>query len=159
MDHIPFGDTAVTRCRYYRRVCDLPAVIDPPHLGRIVMPTSYVWAIMMPTELGVAVKAEMQLHGVDVGAVLAHPRSNRWTHLVRPDLPDDDSLFGELFRADVSIVGPGGTIVLPSPADESRDFRRWIEPPHCIFRPSGHTVLEAIRSCRTLTARQRRTQP
>jgi len=37
MDHVPFGDTPASRCHYYRRVCDLPAHIDPPHLGRIVM--------------------------------------------------------------------------------------------------------------------------
>jgi len=36
MDHVPFGDTPASRCHYYRRVCDLPAHIDPPHLGRIV---------------------------------------------------------------------------------------------------------------------------
>ena len=31
-----------------RRVCDLPANIDPPHLGRIVMKIEHVWAPTCP---------------------------------------------------------------------------------------------------------------
>ncbi|MFE3441763.1 hypothetical protein ACFXNW_01885 [Nocardia sp. NPDC059180] len=31
-----------TRCVFYRKVCDLPATIDPPENGRIVMPADHV---------------------------------------------------------------------------------------------------------------------
>ncbi|MEU7768382.1 DNA-directed RNA polymerase subunit beta [Nocardia sp. NPDC049190] len=147
MDHIPFGDTPLTRCHFYRRVCDLPAVIDPPHMGRIVMPATHVWALMMPAHLGQAVKIEMQSQETDLGPILSHPRSIRWTYLIRPDLPDEDSLFAELFRLNVSVVREGGTIALPSPTDQRVEFRRWVEPPRCMYRPSGALVLNAIRAC------------
>ncbi len=146
MDHIAFGDTPVSRCTYYRRVCDLPANIDPPHLGRIVMNAEYVLALMMPAPLGQAVKVDMQRRQADIGPILSHPRSGRWTYLVRPDLPDDDSLFAEMFRLNVSVVRAGGTIALPSPTDRGGMFRRWVEPPRCTFRPSGLVVVDAIRT-------------
>lgn len=147
MNHTAFGDTPVSRCTFYRRVCDLPANIDPPHLGRIVMNAEYVLALMMPAPLGQAVKADMQRQGTDIGPILSHPRSGRWAYLVRPDLPDDDRLFAEMFRLNVSVVRAGGTIALPSPADRGAMFRRWIEPPRCTFRPSGLVVVDSIRAC------------
>ncbi len=33
MNQSEFGDTPVSRCRYYRQVCGLPAIIDPPELA------------------------------------------------------------------------------------------------------------------------------
>ncbi|MET8876310.1 hypothetical protein [Nocardia sp. NPDC004604] len=54
-----FGDTAMSRCQYYRRVCDLPAVIDPPELGRIIVKAGRAWAITMPAVLGRAVQADL----------------------------------------------------------------------------------------------------
>lgn len=59
MDHMAFGDTAMSRCQYYRRVCDLPAVIDPPELGRIIVKAGRAWAITMPAVLGRAVQADL----------------------------------------------------------------------------------------------------
>ena len=147
VEHIAFGDTPVSRCSYYRRVCDLPAVIDPPHLGRITMTASYVWGLMMPAHLGQAVLAHMRGVGAEIGPVMSHPRSLRWTFLVRPNLSDDVSLFAEMFRHNVSVVRDGGTIALPSPTDQRVEFRRWVEPPRCIFRPSGLVVVEPIRAC------------
>ncbi|MGQ4598365.1 DNA-directed RNA polymerase subunit beta [Nocardia sp. R6R-6] len=147
MDHIPFGDTPTTRCHFYRRVCDLPAVVDPPHLGRIVIPATCVWALIMPAHLGQAVKTEMERTETALGAILSHPRSGRWTYLIRPDLPDEVTLFAELFRLNVSVVREGGTIALPSPADRCAQFRRWVELPRCIYRPSGWAVVAAIRAC------------
>ena len=147
MQHIAFGDTPASRCHYYRQICDLPASIDPPSLGRIVMRADFVWALMMPFPLGQAVKAHMQREDRDIGPILSHPRSARWTYLVRPDLPEDDHLFAQMFRLNVSVVRTGGTIALPSPADQCVEFRRWIEPPHCTFRPSGLVVVDAIRRC------------
>ncbi|WP_433726903.1 DNA-directed RNA polymerase subunit beta [Nocardia sp. CA-129566] len=146
MEHIPFGDTPGSRCHFYRRVCDLPATVDPPHLGRIIMKAEYVWALILPADLSKAVKTYMQHHGSDIGPILSHPRSNRWTLLVRPDIPDDVRLFAELFRLNVSVVRTGGTIALPSPVDIGVQFRRWIEPPRCTFRPSGLVVVDAIRA-------------
>ncbi|MEV4123650.1 DNA-directed RNA polymerase subunit beta [Nocardia sp. NPDC049707] len=147
MDHIAFGDSPLTRCHFYRRVCDLPAHIDPPHLGRIIMKAEHVWALMLPAHLGQAVKIHMQHQGSDIGPILSHPRSNRWTYLVRPDIPDDVRLFAEMFRLNVSVVRTGGTVALPSPVDQGEQFRRWIEPPRCAFRPSGLVVVDAIRAC------------
>jgi hypothetical protein len=155
MDHIAFGDTPLSRCHFYRRVCDLPANIDPPHLGRIVMKAEYVWGVIMPAPLGQSVKVYMQKHDSDVGPVLSHPRSGRWTFLIRPDLPDEVSLFAELFRLDVSVVRTGGTIALPSPTDECVEFRRWVEPPRCTFRPSGLVVVDSVRACAGQPVRRR----
>ncbi|MGW4768662.1 DNA-directed RNA polymerase subunit beta [Nocardia sp. NPDC004278] len=146
MEHIPFGDTPLSRCHFYRRVCDLPANIDPPQLGRIVMKVEHVGALTMPAHLGQSVKFHMQQQGSDLGPVSSHPRRNRWTFLIRPDIPDDVGLFTEMYRLDVSVVRAGGTIALPSPADKGAQFRRWIEPPRCTFRPSGLAVVDAIRA-------------
>lgn len=147
MEHVPFGDTPYTRCIFYRRVCDLPATIDPPEIGRIVMRADHVWALMMPAHLGQRVRVDLRNRGAACGPVISHLRSNRWSFLVRPDLPDETPLFAELFRIDVSVVRTGGTIALPSPTDWGARFRRWIQPPRCAFRPSGRTVIESIRSC------------
>ncbi|MEU7633378.1 DNA-directed RNA polymerase subunit beta [Nocardia sp. NPDC049220] len=103
--------------------------------------------MMMPAHLGQAVKIEMQNQETDLGPILSHPRSVRWTYLIRPDLPDEDSLFAELFRLNVSVVREGGTIALPSPTDQRVEFRRWVDPPRCMYRPSGAVVLNAIRAC------------
>ncbi|MEV4130393.1 DNA-directed RNA polymerase subunit beta [Nocardia sp. NPDC049707] len=155
MDHIAFGDTPVSRCHYYRRVCDLPATVDPPHLGRIIMKAEHVWALIMPGHLGRAVKSRMRQHDSDIGPILSHPRSGRWTYLVRPDIPDDVRLFAEMFRLDVSVVRTGGTIALPSPVDHCVEFRRWVQPPRCTFRPSGLVIVDAIRACSGQPMRRR----
>ncbi|MFI9410321.1 DNA-directed RNA polymerase subunit beta [Nocardia gamkensis] len=145
MNQSEFGDTPVSRCRYYRQVCGLPAIVDPPELGRIVIRAGIVWALMMPAHLGQLVKIDLQRRGHDIGPIMSHPRSQRWSYLVRPDLPNDDSLFAEMFRLDVSIVRAGGEIALPSPTDRCALFRHWIEPPRSAYRPSGQLVLAAIR--------------
>ncbi|WP_433681078.1 hypothetical protein [Nocardia sp. CA-119907] len=99
----------------------------------------------MTTSRAVASSAEVISSQINIRG--SHPRSNRWTYLVRPDLPDDDSLFAEMFRSTVSVVRAGGTIALPSPSDRCAEFRRWIEPPRCTFRPSGRNVVDTIRAC------------
>ncbi|WP_280484570.1 DNA-directed RNA polymerase subunit beta [Nocardia cyriacigeorgica] len=147
MEHVPFGDTPFTRCVFYRKVCDLPATIDPPEIGRIVMPADHVWAVMMPAHLGQRVRIHLRNRGAETGPIISHLRSNRWSYLVRPDLPDETALFAELFRIDVSVVRTGGTIALPSPTDRGARFRRWIQPPRCAFRPSGQAIVASIRAC------------
>lgn len=140
------GDTPQSRCHYYRRECDLPAVIDPPELGRIVLRAGYVCGVTMPTRLGQAVKAHIQVRRGQPGPVVGHPRSDRWTFLTKADLPDDDRLFAELFRLDVSVARSGATIALPSPTASSGAIRHWIVPPRGPYRPSGGVLLEGIRA-------------
>ncbi|WP_433492158.1 DNA-directed RNA polymerase subunit beta [Nocardia grenadensis] len=152
MDHVFLGDTPLTRCRYYRQVCDLPARIDPPELGRIVMPAGHTWALMMPSALGFAVKKDLQRcrdhdAGTGAGPIISHIRSGRWSFLIRPDLPDDTALFAEMFRLNVSVVRTGATIALPSPTDRGALFRRWIQPPRSPFCPSGRLVIDSVRAC------------
>lgn len=147
MRHIAFGDTPLSRCHYYRQVCGLPAIVDPPQIGRIVVRTGMVWGITMPAILGQHVKVWMQDQGHELGPILSHPRSKRWTFIIRPDLPDDVPLFAEMFRLNVSIIRYGGMIALPSPADRGTKFRAWITHPYTAFRPSGCVVVAAIRHC------------
>ncbi|WP_051175672.1 hypothetical protein [Nocardia exalbida] len=141
-----FGDTPRSRCMFYRRSCGFNAVIDPPELGRIVMRAGSVWAVTMPSRLGQAVKAHMQCSGIALGPVVGHPRSDRWTFLVRPDIEDDDvKLFAEMFRKDVSIAREGAVIALPSPSPNG-SIRQWIVPARSAFLPSGLVVVDAVRA-------------
>ncbi|WP_454194793.1 DNA-directed RNA polymerase subunit beta [Nocardia sp. Marseille-Q1738] len=151
MDPIASGDTPMSRCRYYRRTCDLAAVIDPPELGRIIVRAGSVWGITMPVRLGQSVRAHMDKHGQASGPIVAHPRAKRWTFLIRPDLPDEDRLFSELFRLDVSVAREGATIALPSPAASSESIRHWVIPARSPFRPSGLVVVAAVRAQTTRT--------
>ncbi|WP_223518563.1 MULTISPECIES: DNA-directed RNA polymerase subunit beta [Nocardia] len=137
-------------------MCGLPATVDPPQIGRIVVRTGMVWAITMPAVLGQHVKVWMQNHGQELGPILSHPRSKRWTYIIRPDLPDDVPLFAEMFRLNVSIIRYGGLIAMPSPADRGTKFRAWITWPDTTFRPSGRLVVTAIRSCVAEKAARRR---
>ncbi|QIS05949.1 DNA-directed RNA polymerase subunit beta [Nocardia brasiliensis] len=147
MDHTDIGNTLHTRCEFYRRVCDLPAVVDPPQLQRISMRAGRIWALMMPSPLGAAVRIRMDRQGSQIGPILSHPRSNHWSFLIVPDLPFDASLFASLFSREVSVVRDGGTIALPSPSDSCSVFREWIELPSGPFRPSGRVVVDAIEAC------------
>lgn len=140
-----FTDTPVSRCAYYRR-CGLPAGIHPA-AGRIVVKVGLVGAITMPARLGQRVRDDMLYRGCALGPIVAHIRSRRWTFLCRPDVPDDQPLFTELFRLDVAVVPFGGEIALPSPADAHTPSRTWIVPPRDTFRPSGAVVLDYLRAC------------
>ncbi|MFI5538570.1 DNA-directed RNA polymerase subunit beta [Nocardia sp. NPDC051900] len=140
------GDTPLSRCLFYRQECGLPAVVDPPELGRIVMRAGSVWAMTMPTRLGQAVKAHMHNRSVPLGPIVGHPRSGRWTFLIQPDLPDDVRLFAELFRLDVSVARTGAMIALPSPTAAVGAIRHWTVPPRNAFRPAGRFVVEAVRA-------------
>ncbi|WP_228002276.1 DNA-directed RNA polymerase subunit beta [Nocardia australiensis] len=142
----PLGDTPTSRCRFYRHTCGLAAAIEP-ELGRITVRADTVSAITTPAILGQAVKVHMQTRHYAVGPIISHPRSQRWTFLVRPDLPDEVPLFSELFRLNVTIARSGAQIALPSPTDRHAGLRVWIEPPRDTFRPPGTVVVEAIRAC------------
>ncbi|MGY1893841.1 DNA-directed RNA polymerase subunit beta [Nocardia gipuzkoensis] len=147
MSQTEFDDTPLSRCNFYRKVCELPAVIDPPSMGRIIMRATRVWGVTVPAELAAMVRISLRETYSGTCPVIAHPRSRRWTFLTRPDLPDDDRLFVEMFRLNVSIVRTGGIIALPSPGDRSAHLRRWVEPPRGPIRPSGLLVVQAIRAC------------
>jgi hypothetical protein len=147
MNQPEFDDTPLSRCNFYRKACDLPAIIDPPSMGRIIMRASRVWGVTVPAELAAMVRLAMREAYSGACPVISHPRSRRWTFLTRSDLPDDDRLFAEMFRLNVSIVRTGGIIALPSPRDRSTHLRRWVEPPHGPIRPSGQLVVQAIRTC------------
>ncbi|MGK8488047.1 DNA-directed RNA polymerase subunit beta [Nocardia asiatica] len=131
-------------------------MVDPPELGRIVLRAGSVWAMTMPARLGQAVKAHMQSGGVPLGPIVGHPRSGRWTYLIRPDLPDDVRLFAELFRLDVAVARSGATIALPSPTASVGAIRHWIVSPRNNFRPSGRVVVAAIRAWADQMPRTRR---
>lgn len=147
MDEGAFGDTLLSRCQYYRRTCGLPVVIDPPELGRIILRAGSVWGVAMPTRLGQAVKAHLPSCGSAVGPIIGHPRSGRWTFLIRPDIDlGDVKLFAEMFRLDVNVARTGACIALPSPTASVGAIRHWIVPPRNTFRPSGQVVIAAVRA-------------
>ncbi|WP_040777784.1 hypothetical protein [Nocardia pneumoniae] len=140
-------DTPLTRCRFYREVCGLAAVVQPEAGGRIIVPTGSVGAITMPAPLGARVKNHMLDRKVGLGPIVSHPRSKRWSFLARPDVPDDTKLFAELFRLNVSVSPFGAQIALPSPTSGPISFRTWVHAPRDLFRPSGLAVVDSIRAC------------
>ncbi|WP_330232354.1 DNA-directed RNA polymerase subunit beta [Nocardia sp. NBC_00508] len=140
------ADTPLTRCRFYRETCGLPARVLP-EIGSIIVPAGRVGAITMPHQLGAAVKTRMHNQRVQPGPIVSHPRSKRWTFLIVPDVPDENRLFAELFRLNVSVSRFGAHIALPSPGARQAGFRVWVSPPRDDFRPSGMAVIESIRAC------------
>jgi hypothetical protein len=140
-------DTLTTRCEFYRQVCRLPARIRPELQAIIVAASNTLGAITMPAELAARVRLHMQHQGIRLGPIISHPRSNRWTILVRPDIPDDVPTFARLFRGQVSVARPGTEIALPSPIRRHSGFRCWSEPPTDDYRPSGSVVLAAVYAC------------
>ncbi|WP_067809666.1 hypothetical protein [Nocardia beijingensis] len=149
------GHTPLSVCHFYRYVCDLPAEVHPPHLGRITLRAGRVCGVMMPAFIGSKVKSWMDRTGEQVGPVMTHPRSQRWTFLTGPDLPEDIRLFAEMSRLGVSILC-AGEIALPGPGQRPGLFRAWVHPPRDVYRPSGRAVVAAIRGCAAEHTRQRR---
>ncbi|WP_433731198.1 DNA-directed RNA polymerase subunit beta [Nocardia sp. CA-129566] len=140
------ADTPTSRCLFYRQICGLAAGVDPAS-GRITVRVGSVSAVTMPADLGQIIKAHMRIRQYALGPIISHPRSQRWTFIVRPDLPDDVPLFSELFRLNVTVARFGAQIALPSPTDRHAGLRIWIEPPRDTLRPSGVAVVDAIRAC------------
>ncbi|WP_280246279.1 DNA-directed RNA polymerase subunit beta [Nocardia abscessus] len=139
-------ESPTARCRFYRNVCGLPARIEPE--GRIFLPCGSVGAITVPAQLGATVKIRMRKLGDPAGPIISHPRSKRWTFLVRPDVPADMPLFTELFRLNATLAPIGAQIGLPSPADGvGAQFRVWAQAPSDSYRPSALAVVGAIRDC------------
>jgi hypothetical protein len=113
----------------------------------IVMKATHVWAMRMFAPLGQPVRHHIGCSGVAFGPILVVLLSNRWMYSIRPDIPQDVSLYAELFRRNVSVIRDGGTVALPSPAPLSEPFRWWIEPSPDTFRPCGLAVITSVRVC------------
>ncbi|MGW6729866.1 DNA-directed RNA polymerase subunit beta [Nocardia sp. NPDC055029] len=162
----PQADTPHTRCLFYRRECGLPAVIDP-ETGRITMRAAMIGAVMMPTDLALAVRTELERrtesdrHGGTL-PIIGHPRAHMWTFLIRSDLraSRDPSDLARLFRARVVVIRDGD-IGLPSPRppqptpipEHHQLARVWVSTPTTKYRPSGTAVLDCVRHCLTTAER------
>lgn len=137
------------RCAYYRDTCDIPAEVNHTH-NRIEVQAGYVGTITMPASLGARVRQAMLDQRLDVGPIIGHPRSDRWSILVQPDLEQDVPLFGELFARNVIVAPIGAEIALPGSTDVHGDrYRYWINPPTSGYRPSGASVVDLIRTVST----------
>ncbi|MEV4234360.1 hypothetical protein AB0J47_04195 [Nocardia sp. NPDC049737] len=133
------AETTVQRCRHYQRDLELPAVVLPETETRIIVQTGPVSAVVMPSRLATEFVAEQ--HG-PLGPVIEHPASRRWTFLTGPSGPCPESLTPALLRWNIGVAPK--YVVLPSPDDERRGFRRWIHEPRNGFRPSMREFLEAV---------------
>ncbi|MFG2442653.1 DNA-directed RNA polymerase subunit beta [Nocardia fluminea] len=142
-----YEETPRSRCEFYRRVCSLPAVIDPA-TGRITMRAGFVGAVMMPTDLAQQVKSTLDFRGVAPLPIIGHPRARMWTFLVRFDIRPmgDPAEVARLWKARVVVIRDGD-IALPSPALDTLMVRTWVSPAISKFRPSGAVVLECARDC------------
>lgn len=136
------ADTVRSRCEYYRSVYHLPAVADPAS-GLIGFAAGMVWAVEMPSELAQAVKIDMDRRRVGGGPIISHPRSTRWTFLVRSDIPAPARENESLSRRGIQVLAGGEQIGLPSPAECGVFYRAWINAPNSPYRPSGAAVLES----------------
>lgn len=141
------AETLRSRCELYRRVCSLPAVVDP-QTGRITMRAGFVGAIMMPTGLAHVVKTTLDVRGVAPLPIIGHPRAEMWTFLVRADIHPivDHAYLTQLRRARVVVIRDGD-IALPSPVPDPEMIRTWVSPAINKFRPSGTVILECARAC------------
>ncbi len=148
------ADTPITRCRFYREVCQMPAFVVPGS-GRISMRAGRIGAITLPAQLGAVVRQRLHTRRAQPGPVVSHLRSKRWTFLIVPNVPADDiRLFAELFRLNASVAPFGAEIALPSPADQRTSLRIWVHAPRDSYRPSGMSIIEAIRACAAPRPRQ-----
>ncbi|ATL72553.1 DNA-directed RNA polymerase subunit beta (plasmid) [Nocardia terpenica] len=154
MPSIP-ADTLTSRCEYYRRTCELDAHVQPELQAIIVIANSSLGSITMPAELAARVRLHLQRQGERLGPVISHPRSSRWTFLVRPDIPDDAATFARLFRMQIAVSRTGTQIALPSPVRRHSGFRCWSQAPTGAYRPSGVVVLAAVDACAVPSRRAR----
>lgn len=133
------AESTTQRCQRYRRELQLHAEILPDSRTRIVVQTDPISAVMMPSRLG-AQCAELLAEGGPLGPVIEHPGSSRWTFLTDGHYPE--GLSADMLRWNIGIASK--YIVLPSPADEQRGFRRWIHEPRTGFRPSTREILRTV---------------
>jgi hypothetical protein len=141
------ADTPASWCVFYRRICGLPAALEAKPFGGIAFRAGSVWAVSMPEGYGRAVRAYMQCRHYALGPIITHPPAAMWTFLIRPDLPEGDGLYAELFRYGGKVIRDGGVIALPSPTNPIGGYRQWVEAPHDNYRPSGRVVIDGLRAC------------
>ncbi|MCZ9330242.1 DNA-directed RNA polymerase subunit beta [Nocardia farcinica] len=143
------ADTLHSRCAFYRDECGLNARVDPLTERIVVTSGSTLAAVTVPAELAGRARIYMQHRGITVGPIISHPRSSRWTFLVRPDVPTDPAAAAPLFARQVSVIGPGTPIALPSPGPRQAGYRCWVHPPTDGL-PSGLVVVRAVCACAPL---------
>ncbi|MBC7303272.1 MAG: DNA-directed RNA polymerase subunit beta [Nocardia sp.] len=141
-----YGDTLDSRCAFYRTECGLRAHVQPGLQQIMVVASSELAALTVPCDLACRVRDQLRSQGTALGPVINHPRSERWTLLVRADLPTDVATCATLFRAGVALTRPGTQIALPAPTVRPDSLRSWITSP-TVARPSASTVAAAILDC------------
>ncbi|MFF0546021.1 DNA-directed RNA polymerase subunit beta [Nocardia thailandica] len=144
-------DSPQSRCEFYRRVCDLPAVVDVG-TGQITFRAGALGAVIMPVALGQQVRAAVDRKAQGPYPIIGQPRAGAWTFLVRSDLREAPApaVRAQLWRARVAVITEGD-IGLPSPASETRPVRIWVAPATTPFRLSGTDVLAVTRAAITAT--------
>ncbi|MGW5569818.1 DNA-directed RNA polymerase subunit beta [Nocardia thailandica] len=140
------GDTLDSRCVFYRTECRLRAQVQPGRQQIMVLASSELAALTVPCDLARRARDHLRFQGIALGPVINHPRSQRWTLLVRADLPTDVGICATLFRAGVALTRPGTQIALPAPTTRPDSLRSWITSPTAA-RPSAATVAAAILDC------------
>ncbi|MGW4366187.1 hypothetical protein ACWEKT_11120 [Nocardia takedensis] len=111
--------------------------------GVIGFATGMVWAVEMPSELAQSVKIDMDRRRVGGGPIISHPRSARWTFLVRSDIAAPEATDESLSRRGIQVLAGGEQVGLPSPAECGVFYRAWVNAPTSPYRPSGAAVLES----------------
>lgn len=139
------SETLQTRCAYYRS-WGLTAIIRPDVRRIVVLANSDLGAVILPSRLAPQVRIKLGKSGLELGPTVSHPRSGRWTVLVRPDIDENTATHALLFRSYVSVVRSGSEIALPTPSGERAVDRHWINPPKDALS-SGSAVVHAIKQC------------
>ncbi|MCX4099147.1 DNA-directed RNA polymerase subunit beta [Nocardia sp. alder85J] len=142
-------DTLESRTVFYRSVCGLAAYVRPELDAISVDASETLGAIVMPAALADRVHNDMHHRGIGVGPIITNTRAQRWTWLVRPDIPADTALYAAMFRIAVHVARPGTPIALPSPIARHVGIRCWAASPTDAFRPAASVVLAAVTACTT----------
>lgn len=143
----PETDATVLRCEYCKTL-ELPAFVIPA-LKRIIVNSILVSGLVLPSPMADQL-ADVLNSRDQLGPVIAHPGSARSTVLAGPSdgpepdatcVPEPDATAEALSLLNAAVVI--GEIVLPSPADELRGYRRWSVVPRTNFLPSLREVIAA----------------
>ncbi|MFI8975016.1 DNA-directed RNA polymerase subunit beta [Nocardia asteroides] len=139
------AETVQARCDFYRAY-GIDAYLQVDLRRLIVVANSRLAGLTLPAELAMRVRGRLRVQQIDLGPVISHPRSKRWTLLVTGNVPADKVTCARLFRHQVSVVRSGTQIALPAPIEGYENLRYWVEPPTAPL-PSGAVVAQAILEC------------
>jgi hypothetical protein len=130
------------QCGSYRRVLELPAVVEPRSRWIVVRRIDgLVDAVVMPSRLGTKVATWLAMDR-QLGPVIEHQQTARTTFVTGPPDGYEHTVFATLLRLN---VGLGGSyIVLPSRGDGPPGGWRWLFLPCNGFRPAMRVVLDAV---------------